>query len=212
MSSVSGAAAGNPSGMTSASRTHPHQHHWFTEPTEPAKKSYVFWLIVTQFVFFVALLGPAIVGIGAKILELQQSGAISANGANAASAVLGGWGALFATIANVVFGRLSDRTTSRWGRRRIWVVLGTVIMTVGFVVMATGNSLALATQLGATPFEFKGADVVSTIAAFAREYGITQVLVGRTLQPWYRRWFGPSFLDRLVLAVEGADVIVAGHF
>jgi two-component system sensor histidine kinase KdpD len=74
------------------------------------------------------------------------------------------------------------------------------------------NSLALATQLGATPFEFKGADVVSTIAAFAREYGITQVLVGRTLQPWYRRWFGPSFLDRLVLAVEGADVIVAGHF
>jgi two-component system sensor histidine kinase KdpD len=74
------------------------------------------------------------------------------------------------------------------------------------------NALALATQLGGTPFEFKGADVVSTIAAFAKEYAITQILVGRTRRPWYKRWFGPSFLDRLALAVEGADVIVVGHF
>ncbi len=74
------------------------------------------------------------------------------------------------------------------------------------------NTLTLTTQLGGTPFQYKGADVVSTIAAFAREYGITQILVGRTRQPWYKRWFGPSFLDRLVLAVERADVVVAGHF
>jgi two-component system sensor histidine kinase KdpD len=74
------------------------------------------------------------------------------------------------------------------------------------------NTLALATQLGGTPFEFKGTDVVSTIAAFAKEYGITQILVGRTRRPWYKRWFGPSFLDRLAMAVEGADVIVVGNF
>jgi two-component system sensor histidine kinase KdpD len=74
------------------------------------------------------------------------------------------------------------------------------------------NTLTLATQLGGTPLEYKGADVVSTIAAFAREYDITQILVGRTRQPWYKRWFGPSFLDRLVLAVQGTDVIVVGHF
>jgi two-component system sensor histidine kinase KdpD len=74
------------------------------------------------------------------------------------------------------------------------------------------NTLELTARLGGTPFEFKGADVVSTIATFAKEYGITQVLVGRTLRPWYRRWFGPSFLDRLVLAVEGADVVVVGHY
>ncbi|HKT56581.1 MAG TPA: MFS transporter [Microbacterium sp.] len=156
MSSVSGSAAGNPSGMTTASRTlGEHEHHWFKEPTEPAKKGFVAWLIIAQLIFFVALLGPAIVGVGMKIQSLIDAGAIEQNGANAASAVLGGVGALFATIANVVFGRLSDRTTSRWGRRRIWIVLGTVIMTVGFVVMATGPDLAMATvgwaiaQLGA---------------------------------------------------------------
>ena len=156
MSSVSGSAAGNPSGMTAASRTMgSHDHHWFEEPTEPAKKSYVAWLLIAQFLFFVALLGPAIVGIGLKIIDLQNQGAVGADDGNAASAVLGGWGALFATIANVVFGRLSDRTTSRWGRRRIWIVLGTVIMTVAFVIMAFAPSLLVATigwslaQLGA---------------------------------------------------------------
>jgi two-component system sensor histidine kinase KdpD len=74
------------------------------------------------------------------------------------------------------------------------------------------NALQLAAQLGGTTFEFKGADVVSAIATFAKEYSITQILVGRTRQPWYKRWFGPSFLDRLALAVEGSDVIVVGHF
>jgi MFS family permease len=156
MSSLSGSAAGTPSGMTVASSTvGQHEHHWFTEPTQPAPKKYVAWLLIAQFVFFVALLGPAIVGIGLKITDLVNTGALPQDGAIGAAAVLGGVGALFATIANVIFGRLSDRTTSRWGRRRIWVVLGTVIMTVAFVIMALAPTLALATvgwaiaQLGA---------------------------------------------------------------
>jgi MFS family permease len=156
MSSVSGSAAGNPSGMTAASRTlGTHEHHWFTEPTEPPKRSYVIWLFIAQFVFFIALLGPAIVGIGLTIARLHDAGALGSMTETAGSAVLGGWGALFATVANVVFGRVSDRTTSRWGRRRIWVVLGTIVMTVGFVFMAIGTSLTVVTigwciaQLGA---------------------------------------------------------------
>jgi len=210
MSTVSGAAAGNPSGMTSASRVHSHHHHWFTEPTEPAKKSYVAMLLIAQFLFFVALLGPAIVGIGAKILELQQSGAISANGANAASAVLGGWGALFATIANVLFGRLSDRTTSKLGRRRIWVVSGTVIMTVGFVFMATGNSLTIATigwciaQLGANmtlaPFIATIADQVPRFqrGAITAGLGIAQN-VGVVGGVYVAAWFGANLFVMFVI-------------
>ena len=145
MSSVSGSAAGNPSGMTAASRVASHEHHWFKEPTEPAPKSYVTWLLLAQLFFFIALLGPAIVGIGIKIQDLVHAGAIAENGATAAAGVLGGVGALFATIANVIFGKVSDRTTSRWGRRRIWIVLGTVIMTIAFVIMALAPSLLMAT-------------------------------------------------------------------
>ena len=74
-----------------------------------------------------------------------------------------------------------------------------------------GNSLDLARQLGGTSLAFKGADLISTIAAFVKEYGITHVVLGRTRQPWYRRWFGRSILDRLVQTVPGVDVIVVDN-
>src|SRR5262249_38879873 len=71
------------------------------------------------------------------------------------------------------------------------------------------NTLTLTNQLGGTPMTYKGRDVVQIIAAFAAEYGITHIVVGRSLRPWYRR-FGPSFLDRLLQAIPSADVIVCG--
>ncbi|MFT4259664.1 MFS transporter [Microbacterium sp.] len=221
MSSVSGSAAGTPSGMTSASRTiGSHEHHWFKEPTEPASKTYVTWLLIAQLIFFIALLGPAIVGIGMKINALQDSGAIAAGGQSfiTASAILGGVGAFFATVANVVFGRVSDRTTSRWGRRRIWVVLGTVVMTVGFVVMALGDSLALATvgwaiaQLGANmtlaPFIATMADQVPKF----QRGGITAALgiaqnIGIVGGVYVANWF--SFSLFIVFVIPSILAILA---
>lgn len=70
------------------------------------------------------------------------------------------------------------------------------------------DSLALAQQLDGIPLRFKGADLPSAVAAFAREYGITHVVVGRSRRPWYARLFGPSLLDRLVRAAPGVDVVV----
>lgn len=199
MSSVSGSAAGNPSGMTAATAA-AREHHWFPEPTEPARVSYVIWLFIAQFLFFVALLGPAIVGIGVKVNTLVASGAIPADGANGASAVLAGWGALFATVANVVFGRLSDRTASKWGRRRIWIVCGTAIMLVGLVVLGLAGSLLLATvgwsiaQLGANmtlaPFIATLADQVPKVqrGKLTAMLGIAQnlgVLGGTYVANWF---------------------------
>ena len=57
---------------------------------------------------------------------------------------------------------------------------------------------------------FKGADVASTISAFAKEYGITHIVMGRSGRPWYRRWFGQSVLDGVLHAVPDADVVVVG--
>jgi two-component system sensor histidine kinase KdpD len=73
------------------------------------------------------------------------------------------------------------------------------------------NTLALTQQLGGTPFKFKGSDVVSAIVTFAREYGITHIVVGRTRRPLILRWFGQSFLDRLLQAIPEAEVIVCGE-
>src|SRR3712207_2065332 len=45
----------------------PHEHHWFAEPTEPVGPRFTSGLVLAQFVFFVALLGPAIVGLAVKV-------------------------------------------------------------------------------------------------------------------------------------------------
>jgi two-component system, OmpR family, sensor histidine kinase KdpD len=74
-----------------------------------------------------------------------------------------------------------------------------------------GNNLDLARQLGGTALSFKGTGLVSTIAAFVQEYGITHILLGRSRQPWYRRWFGQSVLDNLLQTIPGVDVIVVDN-
>ena len=194
--------------------------HAFPEPTEAADKKYSLWLIIFQFFFFIALLGPAIVGIGVKVTALQEAGAIGADGRafNSALAVLGGFGAFFATVANVVFGRVSDRTTSKWGRRRPWILVGTVIMTVGLAVMAAGATLTMATvgwsiaQLGANmalaPFIATIADQVprfqrgkvTALLGIAQNAGI----VGGV---YVASWFGSSLILMFVLPAIVAIVV-----
>jgi two-component system sensor histidine kinase KdpD len=73
------------------------------------------------------------------------------------------------------------------------------------------NTLELTQHLGGIPMKFKGSDVASTIATFAREYQITHIIMGRSRRPWYRRWFGQTVLDRLLQAVPEVDVLVVGE-
>ncbi|WP_020470959.1 universal stress protein [Zavarzinella formosa] len=70
------------------------------------------------------------------------------------------------------------------------------------------ESLTLARQLGGIPMQLKAAEFAPAVADFVKEYAITQILVGRSMRPWYRRWFGQSPLERLLTAVPGADVVV----
>ena len=128
----------------------PHEHHWFAEPTKPVTWKYVSALVFAQLIFFIALLGPAIIGIGVKVQQIVPD-----DQKTSALGTVAGFGALFAVIGNVLFGRLSDRTTSRLGRRRPWIVGGTVVMTLAFVIMALGQTVPVVTagwclaQLGA---------------------------------------------------------------
>jgi MFS family permease len=154
--------------MVSPEATTVREHHWFSEPTEPVGPKFISGMVFAQFVFFVALLGPAIIGIGVKVQQIVPD-----DQKTSALGIVAGFGALFAVIGNVLFGRFSDRTTSRWGRRRPWIVGGTIVMTIAFVIMALGSSVAVVTlgwclaQLGANatfgPFLATLADQVPKI-------------------------------------------------
>ena len=51
-------------------------------------------------------------------------------------------------------------------------------------------------------------DVASTILAFAGEYAIKIIVVGKSRRPWYKR-LGGSILDRLERHAEGLDILIA---
>ncbi len=51
-------------------------------------------------------------------------------------------GCVFALVANIVFGALSDITRSRFGRRTPWIVAGGAVTAVGYILAFSSASLA----------------------------------------------------------------------
>ena len=86
---------------------------------------------------WLALLTPVLVTIALKVRTLDPQTATSS-----LSLVLG-CGAFFALIGNPLFGRLSDRTTARFGMRRPWLVGGIVCGAATLLMIATAQSIAV---------------------------------------------------------------------
>jgi MFS family permease len=66
---------------------------------------------------------------------------VAGNGAALVIARSTSAGAVFAVLVPVLVGYLSDRTTSRYGRRRPWMVAGTILNLVGLGLMALAGSV-----------------------------------------------------------------------
>jgi len=70
------------------------------------------------------------------------------------------------------------------------------------------KNLELAQQLGGIPMTFRGPDIASTMWAFAQEYAIKIIVIGKSRQPWYRRLTRTSILDRLLKTTHDIDIYV----
>lgn len=79
---------------------------------------------------WVALLTPIAVSLALRIGQLEPE-----QTANQLSLVLS-VGSLLAIAGNPFFGRLSDRTRSRFGMRRPWLVCGSVVGAIGLLLIA----------------------------------------------------------------------------
>ena len=104
--------------------------------------------------------------------------------------------------------RLADRLYSLWYAVYIQTHAEDAARTDAATRKVVDTNLELARQLGGGPMTFRGQDVPNTISAFAREYGIRVLVVGKTRQPWHRRLFGNSILERLLKSVAGIDVLI----
>jgi MFS family permease len=83
-------------------------------------------------------LAPLLVTLALKINSL-----VGIERAPTSLALVAGVGALLAMVSNPFFGKLSDRTSSAWGMRRPWMVIGLVGGSAGILVVAWAPNIAV---------------------------------------------------------------------
>lgn len=105
-------------------------------PKAPAKV--VYGMALAQFGLFVALLAPVTVSLAAKVSSLVPGDEAAIVNGNVQSAA-----AFVALVANPLFGRLSDYTTSRWGRRRPWMAAGAAGFVVALAIIGLAPNIPL---------------------------------------------------------------------
>jgi two-component system, OmpR family, sensor histidine kinase KdpD len=104
--------------------------------------------------------------------------------------------------------RLADRLNVPWYAVYIQTPAEDLTRVDAATQRVLGKNLELAQQLGGIPMTFRGRDVASTIAAFASEYGIKIVIMGKSQQPWYQRFLRSSIVERLLRESESVDVMI----
>ena len=103
------------------------------------------------FLFFLgfAAIGAAMANLVPLVLTLSiKATIIDPAGATTIVSVVAGVGALFSLVAFPVLGRISDRTTSRLGRRRPFLLLGGVLIAIGSVGLLLASGTATLTVAG----------------------------------------------------------------
>ena len=110
-----------------------------TPGSTPAKtpRGYTPGLAAVNFGVFLALLTPVMVSMAFKVQHITAT----PEEATGSLGLIMGVGALFALIANPLAGRLSDRTTSRWGMRRPWILGGALVGLGGFLLIGVATSV-----------------------------------------------------------------------
>jgi MFS family permease len=88
--------------------------------------------LATSLVF----IAPLLVTLALKVNLL-----VGADRAAASLSLVAATGSLVALVANPLFGRFSDRTTSRWGMRRPWMMIGLAGGSFGILIVALASGV-----------------------------------------------------------------------
>ncbi|HEY3002372.1 MAG TPA: MFS transporter, partial [Kribbellaceae bacterium] len=107
------------------------------EPTRPVRRRWVAAMSLGNVAVYAAFFAPI------QVLLAQQAEALAPGNKEFAFGLVTGAGAVVSLVANPLFGALSDRTTSRYGRRVPWVVGGAIAGAAGLLVLAGAEAVAL---------------------------------------------------------------------
>ena len=106
-----------------------------TEELPPVSAGFLIAYPLAMIGIWMMIMTPAMVTLALKIGEIDPANKETSYG------LVAGVGGIVAILANPVFGRFSDRTRSRWGRRKPWIVGGTLGGLFGAVLIALAPNI-----------------------------------------------------------------------
>ena len=109
---------------------------FLAEPTRPVRARWVAALAAANLGAYAAFFGPL------QVLLAQQAQEVAPGHKEAVLGLVTGVGAFVSMVANPVFGALSDRTGSRFGRRAPWVVVGATAGAAGLAALSGVHAVA----------------------------------------------------------------------
>lgn len=102
----------------------------------PVRWSFVCVYALAHVGLWMALLAPLLMGLALRLRAIDPANA------TASLALVTGVGALLATFSNPLFGYLSDRTLSRFGMRRPWLLFGAFAGALGLLIIGLAASVS----------------------------------------------------------------------
>lgn len=179
---------------------------------KPVGAGFITLYALAMFGIWMSIMLPASVTLALRISQIDP------DGKNVSYSIAAGVGTLVALIANPLFGRLSDRTRSRFGRRRPWIVIGLAGTIVGAVIIGLSNSFPLLLLGWIIMQAFVNAAIAATLAIVPdripeSQQGLVGALSGMASSAavlvgvFFVQWFPTN-----VLAQFGLPVLVAVLF
>jgi MFS family permease len=107
------------------------------EPTRKVTARWITGLVLVNVGINAAFFGPINVFIGQQAIGIDEANK------EAILSLVTGCGAAVSRVANPLFGALSDRTTSRFGRRSPWVLAGAILGTAALLALSGATTVAL---------------------------------------------------------------------
>ena len=127
-------------------------------PAEPVARIWVAGLTLATVGMFAAFFGPM------QVLLAEHAEQVAPSNKELVFGVVTGVGAAVAALANPLFGALSDRTASRFGRRVPWVAGGAAGVVAGLVVLV-GAGAVIPLVVGWCLVQAAGNAVLAAISA-----------------------------------------------
>ena len=140
-----------------------------TDAPPPVSRRFVVLYALAYIGTILLFLAPLLVSLSLKINAL-----VGTERAPTSLSLVAGTGALLAMIANPFFGKMSDRTTSRWGMRRPWMVTGLLGGSVGILAVALAPSIPVVLIGWCIAQVFFNALLAALIAVLPDQVPVTQ--------------------------------------